>query len=235
MASTNANKQTKAEKAAAKLAQANLHAPAAATEAAAPTPAPTDAPTLAPTEAPAAAPSQGDAAMNFSAQQLAVPEAPAAAPSAAAIAAVDVNSPEFKAALAQALANRVPVTKKSAEPKAPRAKRVEQNGVKRPLPGTGICAQMWAKMDEITATQMSPCTIAQVRAALPHFNQVNLQGEYASWRKFNGITGRIVAPVQVTVDPVAIAAQTVANAAAETAPTEAPTEAPTAAPEAPAA
>lgn len=176
-----------------------------------------------------AVPSVGDAAMNFSAQQLTVPEAPVppvspaepAAPAdvpatpAALPASVDINSPEFQAALAAALANRAPAASKAKVAATPRAKRVEQNGIKRPLAGPGICATMWATFDSITAEQGTPCTIAQAKAKMPDYNVVNMQGEYASWRKFNGIVGRIVAPVvaapagevlpgAVTVDPVAL-------------------------------
>jgi hypothetical protein len=88
----------------------------------------------------------GDAAMDFATQQLSAPVAPTVPAGA-----VDINSPEFTAALAIALANRVQAPKKVKEAKAPRVKRLEQNGVKRPLAGNGICAQMWAKMDEISA------------------------------------------------------------------------------------
>lgn len=162
-------------------------------------------------------PSVGDAAMNFSAQQLTVPEAPAAAPvpapeampAPAPVGAVDVNSPEFQAALAAALANRAPAASKAKVAATPRAKRVEQNGIKRPLAGPGICATMWATFDSITAQQGTPCTIAQAKVAMPTFNVVNMQGEYASWRKFNGIVGRIVAPV------VAAPVELVAPVAAE--------------------
>lgn len=165
-------------------------------------------------ELPAANP--GNAAMNFTAQQLAVPEAPAAVVAAPAVVTVDVTSPEFLAALAAALANRVPVVKKDAVAKTPRTKRVEQNGIKRPLSGNGICATMWATFDRITAEQGSPCTIAQAKAAMPNFNVVNMQGEYASWRKFNGIVGRIAAPA------AAVAAAVPAVVAQDAAPAETP-------------
>lgn len=189
-----ATRNPSARKPAAKPIAAQLHAPVEAIIAAQPDSA-----------AAPAVPSAGDAAMNFAAQQLAVPEAPAPAAPASevpAAQAIDVNSPEFQAALAAALANRVAPAAKAKAPSAPRAKRVEQNGIKRPLAGPGICATMWATFDAITAKQGSPCTIAQAKVAMPDYNVVNMQGEYASWRKFNGITGRVVAPV-VAAAPVA--------------------------------
>lgn len=177
-------------KAAKKAAQAALHAPVAAQQQATPT-------------------SVGNKAMEFATQQLTAPVAPVQQEIVAPVADI-TQTPEFVAALAAALANRVPVATKQKAPTTPRAKRVEQNGIKRPLAGNGICATMWATFDSISAAQKSPCTIAQAKAAMPNYNVVNMQGEYASWRKFNGITGRIVAPV-VTVAPVQADSATVAD------------------------
>ena len=166
-------------KAAKKAAQAALHAPVAAQQEATPN-------------------SVGNKAMEFATQQLTAPVAPVQQEVIAPVADI-TQTPEFVAALATALANRVPATKATKAPTTPRAKRLEQNGIKRPLAGNGICATMWATFDSISAAQKSPCTIAQAKAAMPTFNVVNMQGEYASWRKFNGITGRIVATVVVPV------------------------------------
>jgi hypothetical protein len=117
--------------------------------------------------------SAGNSAMEFAVQQLTTP-----------VAATLQNPLAALVAQAQALAEPKPT-------KAARVTRIEQNGIKRPLATGGICDQMWAAMERITAEQGTPCTIAQAKAALPHFNQTNLLGEYASWRKFNGITGRL--------------------------------------------
>lgn len=114
-----------------------------------------------------------NSAMEFAVQQLTTP-----------VAAVLQNPMAALVAQAQALAEPKPT-------KAARVTRLEQNGVKRPLATGGICDQMWTAMEHITASQGTSCTIAQAKAALPHFNQTNLLGEYASWRKFNGITGRL--------------------------------------------
>lgn len=131
----------------------------------------------------------GNKVMDFAATQLTAPEA---APEAAPVLYGSLTKEE---ALAKALANFVPVIPKAKIPKAPRVLRIEQNGVKRPNPGTGICAQMWSMMDELSIQQGSPVSNKQIKEALPHFNQVNLQGEYASWKKFNGLSGRIADPV----------------------------------------
>lgn len=115
----------------------------------------------------------GTSAMEFAIQQLTTP-----------VAATLQNPMAALVAQAQALAEPKPA-------KSARVTRIEQNGIKRPLATGGICDQMWTAMERITAEQGSPCTIAQAKAACAQFNQTNLMGEYASWRKFNGITGRL--------------------------------------------
>lgn len=117
--------------------------------------------------------STGNNAMEFAVQQLTTP-----------VAAALQNPMAALVAQAQALAEPKPT-------KAARVTRIEQNGIKRPLATGGICDQMWTAMERITAEQGTPCTIAQAKEACAHFNQTNLMGEYASWRKFNGITGRL--------------------------------------------
>jgi hypothetical protein len=117
--------------------------------------------------------STGNSAMEFAVQQLTTP-----------VAATLQNPMAALVAQAQALAEPKPA-------KPARVTRLEQNGVKRPLATGGICDQMWSAMERITAEQGTPCTIAQAKAACTQFNQTNLMGEYASWRKFNGITGRL--------------------------------------------
>ena len=71
----------------------------------------------------------------------------------------------------------------------------EQNGVRRPKPAT-LCGQAWAVFDELSASKGSPVSIGESLAVTTPKGLVegNVKAEYARWRKFFGITGR-VAPV----------------------------------------
>jgi DNA polymerase III gamma/tau subunit len=75
-------------------------------------------------------------------------------------------------------------------------KQPEQNGVRRPKPD-GACGKAWAHMDELTlARGGSTVPIAALLEATnaAGLNEGNVRAEYARWRKFNGVTGRIVDP-----------------------------------------
>jgi len=74
-------------------------------------------------------------------------------------------------------------------------KMPEQNGVRRPKPGTK-CGQVWELADAMSAEQGSPVAITDL---LEHpqaleMNANNVRCEYAAWKKFYGITGRIESP-----------------------------------------
>lgn len=83
--------------------------------------------------------------------------------------------------------------KKAAEREANRMP--EQHGVRRPKPTTK-CGQAWAIMDEVSKELAQPAPIAQVleRAVKAGLNEGNVKAEYARWRKFNGVTGRVSLP-----------------------------------------
>ena len=68
--------------------------------------------------------------------------------------------------------------------------RPEQNGLKRPSKGS-ICAIIWDTCDRITSEQGSHCTSAELFNALQGYNECTLRTQYARWRQFNGITGRL--------------------------------------------
>ena len=72
-------------------------------------------------------------------------------------------------------------------------KMPEQNGVRRPKPHT-LCGQAWAIFDEVSAKLGSPAPIRDclVIAEQKGLNTNNVKVEYAQWRKFNGVSGRIV-------------------------------------------
>lgn len=108
-------------------------------------------------------------------------------------------------ALAQLTAPKAPDT--TAMPVRPVAvakiekNRPESNGVKRPSAGT-ICAQVWdiaASMSNISESGRdnsgSTPTLSQVVKAAESvgINKFTARTQYARWRVFHGITGRIVA------------------------------------------
>lgn len=71
----------------------------------------------------------------------------------------------------------------------------EANGVRRPKPET-LCGQAWAVFDEVSAKNGAPASIKESLeiAKARGLNEGNVRVEYARWRKFFGITGRIAAP-----------------------------------------
>lgn len=75
------------------------------------------------------------------------------------------------------------------------AKMPEQNGVRRPKP-EGLCGKAWAVFDEVSAKNGAPAAIKESLdvARTLGLNEGNVRAEYARWRKFHGITGRIASP-----------------------------------------
>lgn len=71
----------------------------------------------------------------------------------------------------------------------------EQNGVRRPKPET-LCGQAWAVFDELSQKLGAPCAIADALKAAGErgLNEGNVKAEYSRWRKFFGVTGRVVSP-----------------------------------------
>ena len=116
---------------------------------------------------------------------------------AEAKAEAEVNAAKAKAEKdAKRQAAREAKEKEKADKKAEReANRMpEQNGVRRPKPHT-LCGQAWQKADELSAALQRPVSIKELLAATDqiHLNPVNVKSEYARWRKFNGVKGRIKA------------------------------------------
>lgn len=72
----------------------------------------------------------------------------------------------------------------------------EQNGVRRPQPDTS-CGKAWALMDQISATIGQPAPISHVLAIAGRhgLNVDTVKTQYARWKKFNGVTGRVALPV----------------------------------------
>ena len=89
-------------------------------------------------------------------------------------------------------APKVEQPKKQAEKtgKTVEQNRPEQNGLKRPSAGS-TCAIIWDTCDRITSETGHVCTSAELFNALQGYNECTLRTQYARWRQFNGITGRL--------------------------------------------
>lgn len=76
------------------------------------------------------------------------------------------------------------------------ARMPEQNGIRRPKP-EGLCGRAWAIFDSISAKHGAPASVKEsLEEAVPQgLKEGNVKAEYARWRKFHGITGRVLAPV----------------------------------------
>lgn len=85
---------------------------------------------------------------------------------------------------------------KAAAAEAKKANQMpESNGVRRPKPDT-LCGKAWAIFDEISAKNGSAASIAEALKVSNEqgLNEGNVKAEYARWRKFFGVSGRIPAP-----------------------------------------
>ena len=122
-----------------------------------------------------------------------------AAAEKAAKAAAEKEAKEKAAAekAAKAAAEKEAKEKAKAEAEAAKAaaKMPEQNGVRRPKPET-LCGKAWAIFDSISAKNGSPASIKESLevARAQNLNEGNVKAEYARWRKFYAISGRVAAP-----------------------------------------
>jgi membrane protein involved in colicin uptake len=73
-----------------------------------------------------------------------------------------------------------------------------QNGVRRPK-AEGLCGQAWAVFDEVSAKRGEPASIGESMeiSRARGLNDANVRAEYARWRKFNGVEGRVADPRKV--------------------------------------
>lgn len=80
----------------------------------------------------------------------------------------------------------------------------EQNGVKRPKAGSK-CARVWEICDSISASmgQPAPVDTVLVNSATEGLHQTTTRCQYAHWKKFNGLAGRITAPVAPAAETAA--------------------------------
>ena len=81
------------------------------------------------------------------------------------------------------------------EPKPEVVKEPEQNGVRKPAPG-GKTRVPWDIADRISGEAGRPATRKEVvdAAIAAGCNPAMSQSQYARWRKFHGLTGRVTAP-----------------------------------------
>lgn len=78
---------------------------------------------------------------------------------------------------------------------APAVTKVEmpsQNGITMPKEGTN-CANIWAKADEMSKAIQGPVAVGDLMDLLMKegYNEATIKTQYARWRKFHGVTGRI--------------------------------------------
>ncbi len=114
--------------------------------------------------------------------------------------------------------------KADAEKAKEASKMPDQNGVRRPKPDT-LCGKAWAIFDQVSAKNQSTASIGESMdiARAQGLNEANVRAEYARWRKFYGVTGRVAAPKPaVEVPPASPTPETPAtqDAPQETVPAE---------------
>lgn len=83
------------------------------------------------------------------------------------------------------------------------SKMPEQNGVRRPKTNT-TCGRCWAVYDDLSNKRGQPVAIADAKKVLESegVNEATMRTQYAHWRKFNGVTGR-VGPEKAETPPAA--------------------------------
>lgn len=150
---------------------------------------------------------EAEKSMQFAAQQMSTPQVPVLeAPQ------VDTKQKEFNDAVA-ALAKQFGVAPEVVaqnlqvpQPKAPRILREAQNGITRPGANTK-CGKIWGMCDAISSKTGAPATIAELKAqpAMADINDHTMKTQYARWRAFNNITGRLAQPAaQPLTAPLAV-------------------------------
>lgn len=134
---------------------------------------------------------RGNNAMNFAVQQLSTPQAPEEKPH---LETPPELTEDFQKALAE-LKEKFGVAETAPPAKAtkPKAEKVQQNGITRPGANT-LCGRIWAAADEITDKQHG--AVATIGALKEHpathdANEHTIKTQYARWRAFNGISGRL--------------------------------------------
>lgn len=79
-------------------------------------------------------------------------------------------------------------------------KEPEQNGIRKPSVGT-LCRAAWDLFDAVTAEmgQTAPISYVLPVALAKGLNEANVKAEYARWKKYHGISGRVAVPVPANI------------------------------------
>jgi membrane protein involved in colicin uptake len=82
-------------------------------------------------------------------------------------------------------------------------KQPQQNGVTRPKPET-TCGKCWAEYDRLAGERGGVAAIADAKPALTAqgINDATIRTQYAHWRKYNGIKGRVESVAKPVEAPV---------------------------------
>lgn len=85
-------------------------------------------------------------------------------------------------------------------------KQEERNGVVRPKPETA-CGRIWAKADEMSAAAKGPVACVDLINALTPLGYVEptIRTQYARWRKFYNVTGRVVSESKALAEAAKLA------------------------------
>jgi hypothetical protein len=130
---------------------------------------------------------RGDDVMNFAASQLTAPAA-----HVPELSEEDKKQVDFLAQVAK-LASEMGVTLPQFAKTKAKADRAQNNNITKPADGT-TTGSVWAAADEITAQTGSPASIAALKQhkAMRDVNLHTIKTQYARWRAYHGITGRVV-------------------------------------------
>lgn len=109
-------------------------------------------------------------------------------------AAAKVKSDAKAAAKAQKATDRAAAKATKLASKPAKVSQPKQNDVTRPKSGTQ-CGKLWDIFDGLSAEAGSPTAIAKSLelARAQGYNDSTTRTQYARWRKYNGVSGRIVA------------------------------------------
>lgn len=94
------------------------------------------------------------------------------------------------------------------------AKQPEQNGIRRPVPDS-TTGKVWALADELSSKRGSPAAIADLLeiARKAGINDATTRTQYARWRKFYAVEGRVLSEADIAAAAAAEKAKADAAAA----------------------
>lgn len=111
--------------------------------------------------------------------------------------AKEVAKAEREAAKAEREAAKAAKEQAKADAKAAKEanRQPEQNGIRRPGPD-GLCGQVWGLADRLSQELGQAVPIANLLKAgvAAGLDPSNIRTEYARWKKFHGLSGRITLP-----------------------------------------